>query len=242
MRVYWTRISAPALLLWLVVYPAGAAEIAIALPEGVPGVESASAATPGGTAKGQARITDDRRRVLLTNLQAGETHSITLKLTGGVTLCGVDLSWYAPTPDATPADALSDENRADIGELLTVPSFYDRTELLLLQGDRRQATGLIQLVRDRDFHAGRGQVIWRVELWYFKYQAGGWEIVQQQAKVLRRERFASVDAYRAATAPLRWLTVLGGIRLEEAETRAISLPADAAEAQKPLFAASRPAR
>ena len=52
-------------------------------------------------------------------------------------------------------------------------------------------------------------IIWRTELWYFEFQAGGWAKVNQQAKVLDRQRFANPDAYRAYVNKLRWVPRLG---------------------------------
>ena len=47
---------------------------------------------------------------------------------------------------------------------------------------------LLELMRTRRFHASAGAVVWRVELWYFQNQFGGWEKLPNQERVLRRER------------------------------------------------------
>jgi hypothetical protein len=73
---------------------------------------------------------------------------------------------------------------------------------------------LTRLIRDTNFHADKGgEVIWRIELWYFQFHYGGWEKIGQVNRVLRRERFGSADQFQAATAKLRWTPELGGIRL-----------------------------
>ena len=129
------------------------------------------------------------------------------QLRDGTRLVGVDMSWYAPaTPDQ---QALSDDDREQIKELLTVPSFYDRTVLLHTEGDSQRVVGLVELVRDRDFHAGKGEVIWRVELWYFEFQNGGWAKVSQQNRVIDRQRFASADDYRRYVSKVRFVPRLG---------------------------------
>ncbi len=66
--------------------------------------------------------------------------------------------------------------------------FMDWGRALYVRGHGRHATALVELMRTRAFHAGAGQVIWRVELWYFEYQGGGWERLNNQERVLRRER------------------------------------------------------
>ncbi len=51
-------------------------------------------------------------------------------------------------------------------------------------------------MRTREFydqkHTAEGtQVIWRVEIWYYEYQHGGWERVANQERVLQRQRIPS---------------------------------------------------
>ena len=140
----------------------------------------------------------------------------------GTRLIGVDMAWYAPVAaraGAVKAGELSEEDRKSIQEICGVPSFYDRCEILLLQGDADRAVGLMQLVRDRDFHAGKGEVIWRAELWYFEFQNGGWAKVSQQNKVLDRQRFTSREKYLEYVRPIRFVPKLGGIKAGETDTR-----------------------
>ncbi len=84
----------------------------------------------------------------------------------------------------------------------------------------------MRLQRDKDFVGNTGdEIVWRIELWYFKNQHGGWEAVAQQNKVLRRERFKTREAYRSATEKLKWTPELGGIRIAKDQPRLkITLP------------------
>ena len=67
--------------------------------------------------------------------------------------------------------------------------FMDIRRVLYVQGHGRRATLLVELMRGRDFYSQAGdQVIWRVELWYFEYQFGGWERIADQERVLERRR------------------------------------------------------
>ena len=165
-------------------------------------------------------------QVLKADVQPGRPLEVHSK--DGTRLIGVDMSWYAPVPQtaAKPAE-LSDDDRKNIQELCTVPSFYDRCEILLLAGNADRAVALMQLVRDRDFYAGKGEVIWRAELWYFEFQNGGWAKVSQQNKVLDRQRFASREKYLEYVRPIRFLPKLGAraIKTSEKDTR-IELSAD----------------
>ena len=129
------------------------------------------------------------------------------RLKDGTRLLGVDLHWYTAAPhDPKP---ISDEDRSSITELLTVPSFYDRTVLLHLEGDAQRAVGLMELIRDSEFHAGGGEVIWRAEIWYFEFQSGGWAKVNQQNKLLDRQRFKSADDYASYVKKIRFVPKLG---------------------------------
>ena len=105
------------------------------------------------------------------------------------------MDWYNDDEAKENAGAITDDDRQQIQAILDVPSFYNKSEILALQGDHDRATGLVRLIRDKDFYAGKGEIIWRVEVWYFKYQHGGWEKVAQQNKILRRERFKNRDDY-----------------------------------------------
>lgn len=66
--------------------------------------------------------------------------------------------------------------------------FMDISRVLYVRGHGRRATVLVELLRTRPFHDSKGDMIWRVELWYFENHAGGWVRLPNQERVLRRER------------------------------------------------------
>lgn len=166
-----------------------------------------------------------------TETKADLTQPATLTLKDGTRLVGVDLRWYAGSKK--PAEPLTDDNKKSITELLTVPSFYDKVNLLTLQGDADRAIGLVELVRDRDFYAGAGQVIWRIEVWYFQFQNGGWAKVNQQVKLIDRQRFPSHEAYRKYTAQVRFVPKLGAETRNPSTTRPAELTLEPADLIKP---------
>jgi hypothetical protein len=161
------------------------------------------------------------------NSPADASLSVQLKLKDGTTLQGVDMSWYNDTPSKPDAgELLADDREAIRAIVQDVPSFYNKSDILLLQGDHDRAVALVQLVRDSDFYSAGGNMVWRIELYYFKFQYGGWEKVQQQNKIVRRERFKTMNEYKEATDKLKWVEQLGGVRVgnDEVKTIEVTLP------------------
>jgi hypothetical protein len=156
----------------------------------------------------------DGQTINFTNLLPDTPYTVKITMEDGTTWQGVDLAWYNAEPAHPEAGPITDDDLAEIRSIITdVPSFYNKCSVVDVAGNHDRATVLVQLVRDKDFHAGAKEVIWRMELWYFKFEAGGWAIVPQQNKVLQRIRFHSHEAYHRETAKIKWMPKLGGIRL-----------------------------
>ena len=84
---------------------------------------------------------------------------------------------------------------ADMEELLRMvremKDFMEVRRVLYVRGMGRRATMLVELMRTRDFYDRKdGQVIWRIELWYFQKHFGGWERIANMERVLERRRIA----------------------------------------------------
>jgi len=116
---------------------------------------------------------------------------------------GIDLSWHEARwlrlaairrkQLKVPPAQTHRFSRADAVELLKyvrdLKDFTDVRRALYLRGEGVHATMLVEVMRVRDFYARRGEeLIWRTELWYFKYQHGGWERVANVERVLERHR------------------------------------------------------
>ncbi len=205
-----------------------AATITINLPDSIH-AKSASASTAGNKSELAGKI--DGSTVTFPDVSPQTAYDVKLTLTDGTILQGVDLGWYDLEPVKPDAGDLDDDDKQQITAILTqVLSFYNKNEMLFLQGDHDRAVGLVQLVRDKAFHSDRGdEVIWHIELWYFKNQHGGWEKVQQENKLLRRERYTTHQEYQDVVDHLRWLPQLGGLKLgKDQKDISITLPADAA--------------
>jgi hypothetical protein len=157
-------------------------------------------------------------------------YDVKLTLADGAVLQGVSMRWYSIEPEKTDAGELSDDDRQQITAVIKdIPAFYNKNDLLILRGSHDRAVALVQLVRDAKFHSDKGdEVIWHIELWYFENQHGGWEKVQQANRVVRRERFASQQAYHDGVDHLRWAPELGGLKPAKGESElAVTLPASA---------------
>ncbi len=66
--------------------------------------------------------------------------------------------------------------------------FMDVRRPLYVAGHGRRATLLVETMRTREFHQSDGNIVWRMELWYFEYRYGGWARVDNQNRLLRRLR------------------------------------------------------
>ena len=109
------------------------------------------------------------------------------------------------------------------------PEFYDKVRPLFIAADHQHATVLVELIRTRDFHSDTGgEVIYRVELWYFENLFGGW------AKDANTERViaASAGIRRRWSRIWQFVPALGGLpAVAEASTAPASGPATAAKTQ-----------
>lgn len=192
-------------------------DLVIRLPEGAQAT-SATATNAGMklTVPGQAHGSVIR----FTKLLSQTPYDVIVKLNDNTVLQGASLKWYNDEPVDPVNQPLTDEDRAEIAELVkSDKEFMNRQEILHLAGDRNRATALMKLVRDRAFHSDKGgEIICRFELWYFRFEAGGWMKVQQGSKLLRRDRFTSKADYEKTIGPIRWIPELGSITLEKGET------------------------
>ncbi len=135
---------------------------------------------------------------------------------------GVTMDYHRPITPDKPFDA---DDRAWIENFINnTPQFYDKHRVLWMAADHRHATVLVELQRTRSFVDGAaGDVIYRVELWYFENLFGGWAKDKNTEKVLVRWRGAGTDF------PKLWQFVpqLGGITLSalgKAPSMVVTLP------------------
>lgn len=136
-------------------------------------------------------------------LPGDATYDVCLTLRDRARIEGIDLSWHEARMLRLaalrrkqldlPPERGRNFARADADELIKyvadLKDFADVRRALYLRGDGLRATMLVEVMRTRDFHARQGdELIWRTELWYFRYRYGGWERVANVGRVLERQR------------------------------------------------------
>ena len=94
-----------------------------------------------------------------------------------------------------PSTECTTDDRKEIEKLITdPPQFYDKVRPLKIAADHQHACVLVELIRTRDFHSDAGgEVIYRVELWYFENLFGGWAKDNNTEKVVVRARGKPAD-------------------------------------------------
>jgi hypothetical protein len=172
-------------------------------------IERDSAINVGGTIDGN--------RATFTNLRPDTPYDLAIETADGLLYCRADLSWCDPTPADPQAEPLGDDDREQIRAIVQdILGFADKPRIAMLQGNHDRAVALVDLTRSKGFHSDKGdEVIWRVEVWFFKWENGGWERVADQSRLLRRERFASTAAYQKEIGRVRWVPALGGVELKK---------------------------
>jgi hypothetical protein len=121
---------------------------------------------------------------------------------------GIDLSWHEARLQRLaavrrkqlklPAEQGRQFTKKDADELIKyvkdLKDFCNVRRVLYIKSDGLRATMLAETMRVREFHAQRGdEVIWRMELWYFRYRYGGWERVGNVERLLERKRIQSSE-------------------------------------------------
>jgi hypothetical protein len=167
--------------------------------------------------------------VTLADVKPGLAYDLRVALADGAVLQGVDLGWYSRVPEKPHPEPLTDDDRSDIGKVLTIMSFFNHTDAVIIRGTHNRAVMLVDQRRDTPFHSDAGgEVIWGPELWYFENHHGGWEKVLQANRELGRQRFKSAAAYHAVVDHLRWVPELGGLKVRPgAADLDVTLPASA---------------
>jgi len=134
------------------------------------------------------------------DLPGDATYDLRIKLGGGRVVEGIDLEFVDARmlrlaalrrkqlglpPERTHKFSMDDVAALE-KYIRDMDDFMEGRRILYIRGHGRRVTMLVELMRTRGFHAARGNIIWRVELWYFVNQFGGWERQGNQERLLRR--------------------------------------------------------
>ena len=231
MKIRCTQIGVVLLLTVLAVPRVLGGDLMLHLPDGVRATSAAALepATAAGDDGPMIRGKVQGPLISFVNLTAGTPYDLKITLADGTILRGANLSWYSREPADPNAEPLNDDDRKQIAALVTdVKSFYNISRIVTLNGTHDRATVLVERIRSSAFHSDTGgEVIWRMEIWYFVNEFGGWAERTQTSKLLTRQRFKTNAEYRDAVSPIRWIGALGGITLGKSETkRDLSLRTD----------------
>lgn len=172
------------------------------------------------------KIDPARHTVTFEKLLPDTPYDITLTLPDGTSLQGFATEWYGLDRSKAGTDPVGDDDRKEIEEIIKeTKTFENKKRIMHLSGDAQRVTTLVELIRDEAFHASGDNIVWRVELWYFKNEYGGWVKVQQVSKVLRRERFKDKAGFNAMVPKIRWIPELGGLKVPKDKAElAVTLP------------------
>ena len=95
--------------------------------------------------------------------------------------------------------------------LRQVDRFCDHVRPLYAHGTKTSAFVLVEKARLRSFYAGKGQAIYRVEIWPFRRHGAVWGQPNKGVRVLQRHRFGAQAALRRFGAFFE--PTLGGIKI-----------------------------
>ncbi len=143
-------------------------------------------------------------RFTFASLPGDARYDLVIKTTDGRQIEGIDLDYcdlrmvrmaaarrkeLGLPPERTQKFS-ADDAKAITEWISKLQDFMEIRRPLYIHGDGRRCTVLLELMRTREHYSGGGQFVWRVELWYFQNEYGGWEKVPNQERVLRRQRIA----------------------------------------------------
>jgi len=141
-----------------------------------------------------------------------------------LTVQRLDLSQFLD-PDEAPSQQKKDELASKalglpkllekLDSLRRIDRFCDHFRPLCAHGTKNKALVLVELARLRDFYAGSGQAIYRIEIWNFERVDPVWDQPNKGLRVLQRHRLGK-DAYLKLGAFLD--PKLGGIKILKAKS------------------------
>ena len=129
-------------------------------------------------------------------VEPDRAYDLYVELTSGVKLEGVDLR-----PRVASDAPFPDSGRVAIERhFYGMKQFTNENRILAIVGNDKSAAALVELCRTTEFHAGGGDVVWRIERWDYANEWGAWQ--PRGTRVLRRFRLG-----RSEWTSLRWYFV-----------------------------------
>jgi len=136
----------------------------------------------------KGRIDPQTGVFVIDNLVDG-TYDLVLTTKEGV-IEGVDLR---PPPGTECDKPLTEEDKQKIAKWIADnfalgKEFENKGRAIYIEGNGKCCKALVEKIRDRPFHASKGDGIWRVEIWIFDNLYGVWRKRQRSALVIQRKR------------------------------------------------------
>ena len=147
-------------------------------------------------------------------VEPDRAYDLYVELTNGVKLEGVDLR-----PRVESDAPFPDSGRVAIERhFYGMKQFTNENRILAIVGNDKSAAVLVELCRTTEFHAGGGDVVWRIERWDYANEWGAWQ--PRGTRVLRRFRLG-----RSEWPGIRWYFVpaWGNLRAQR-EPFKVTLP------------------
>ncbi len=143
----------------------------------------------------------------ITGLRRGRTYDL-IVWSKNARWEGVNMAYYRKILPSGPCRKSDEKQIKAIIE--KVPGFFNKYRPLWIAADHHHAAVLVEMDKTNGFYsAGAGEVIFRVELWYFDNYFGGWAKVNNTEKTMTRWR-GPADRLRKVW---QYLPQLGGIRI-----------------------------
>ncbi|MEW6357223.1 MAG: hypothetical protein AB1696_12915 [Planctomycetota bacterium] len=160
----------------------------------------------------EGTINSNTGEYVIKKLPAGKV-DLVVTLGNGV-IEGVDLT-LEPHDQAN--EPFSDEDKATITKWIVDnfalgKEFENKGRPLYFSGNGQHCNVLVEKIRDRAFHAGKDQAVYRVEIWLFDKMYGTWRKRAHREKVIVRERLSLSDCKRRA---FFFDPKLGGIEVKD---------------------------
>jgi len=117
-------------------------------------------------------------------------------------------------------DPLTDKHRQGVikgfEKQAKVSRFCNKARVLGFDGNAKYVQALVEKARTRDFHSGKGQAVWRVEMWIMVNHTSEWKVHTSGRKTFYRFRYENREDF----SKVLWLfdPKLGGIRITKGQS------------------------
>ncbi|NOZ23772.1 MAG: hypothetical protein GXP25_22065 [Planctomycetes bacterium] len=136
----------------------------------------------------EGKINSNTGEYVIKKLPAGKVDLVLTLPEGAIN--GVDLGLEVYDQDQAP---FTEEDKATLTKWIVDnfklgKEFENKGRPIYFNGNAKHCNVLVEKIRDRAFHAGKNQAVYRVEIWLFDKMYGTWRKRAHAEKVVLRER------------------------------------------------------